>query len=176
MSFNTAYKRWFFCVDLRVYSDTFITNVWNNTFIIVPYTFMTYLFGWKLIILFSYIYKTVMWLNFNVNLTLYAKTESISLLALGERFMEGKGRGVSQSFKQLPKLFFHFGYFHQNFNHGKVKLIIFSLTVKFSDPINPSSLYLYTHLLIKCFIQCTCNCKVELIDLLEKIKEKLDSF
>lgn len=65
---------------------------------------MTYVFGWKLIILFLYIYKTVIWLNSNVNPTLYAKTENISLLALGERFMEGEGGGypnLSNSYRNF---------------------------------------------------------------------------
>lgn len=82
-----------FFVDLWVYFDIFIIIVWNNIFIIVFYIFMIYVFGWKLIILFLYIYKMVIWFNFNVNLIFYVKIESISLLVFGERFTGGKGRG-----------------------------------------------------------------------------------
>lgn len=108
---STLHIKGDFFVDLRVYSEISITTVWNNTFIIVPYTLMPYFFGWKLIILFLYIYKTVIWLNSNVNLTFYAKTESISLLALGERFMEGEGEGGIPIFQTVTETFLSFWIF-----------------------------------------------------------------
>lgn len=55
LSFDSAYNRWFVFVDLGVYSDTPITNVWNN------------------VVLFSTHSWHNLWLQINYLLSLYMR-------------------------------------------------------------------------------------------------------